>query len=137
MSEKIRVMFVEPLEKPKLITIDHTLETLQKLVGGYIQALYPWENEEEVAEVAVICNDEGKMNGSLPNRRIESEDWEDIIFGNFLITGLTADNFGSLSDELAEKYMAKFAYPEIFMRMGRHGMTCVKVGSREKPHAFE
>lgn len=33
----------------------------------------------------------------------------DIIFGDFLITGLTEENFGSLSDELIEKY-TKFFY---------------------------
>ena len=111
MSEKIRVIFVEPLEKPKLITIDHTLETLQKLVGGYIAAEYPFDDE-----VALICNDEGKINDSLPNRRLE--ECEDVIFGNFLITGLTEDSFGSLSSDLAEKYMARFEYPEIFIRIG-------------------
>ena len=34
---EIRVLLVEPGEKPKLVTIEHTLENLQKLVGGYIQ----------------------------------------------------------------------------------------------------
>lgn len=40
MAEKIRVLLVEPMEKPKLVTVDHELKNLQKLVGGYIQALY-------------------------------------------------------------------------------------------------
>ena len=67
-ADTIRVLFVEPMEKPKLINIGHTLESLQKLVGGNIEALYPWDDE-----VAVIACDESKMNGSLANRCLEDE----------------------------------------------------------------
>ena len=41
MAEKIRVLLVEPLERPRLVEVEHTLENLQKLVGGSIQAVYP------------------------------------------------------------------------------------------------
>ena len=40
MAETIRVLLVEPMEKPRLVTVPHTLENLQKLVDGYIQAVY-------------------------------------------------------------------------------------------------
>ena len=39
--ERIRVLLVEPGEKPRLVTVPHTLDELQKLVGGYIAATYP------------------------------------------------------------------------------------------------
>ena len=48
---EIRVLLVEPGEKPRLVTVEHTLENLQALVDGYIQAVYPWDDP-----VAVICN---------------------------------------------------------------------------------
>ena len=132
-TDTIRVLFVEPMEKPKLINIGHTLESLQKLVGGNIEALYPWSDE-----VAIIACDESKMNGSLANRCLEDEDNNvyDIVCGNFLITGLTETNFGSLSDEMAEKYTAKFAHPEMFFRTADKKLVCVKVGSLEQPRVL-
>ena len=46
-----------------------------------------------------------------PNRALKDNNGRtyDIIFGDFLVTGLTEENFGSLSDELIEKY-TKFFY---------------------------
>ena len=119
-ADTIRVLFVE-------------LESLQKLVGGNIEALYPWDDE-----VAVIACDESKMNGSLANRCLEDEDNNvyDIICGNFLLTGLTDTDFGSLSDEMAEKYTAKFAHPEMFFKTADKKLVCVKEGSLEQPRVL-
>ena len=132
-ADTIRVLFVEPMEKPKLINIGHTLESLQKLVGGNIEALYPWSDE-----VAIIACDESKMNGSLANRCLEDDDNNvyDIICGNFLLTGLTDTDFGSLSDEMAEKYTAKFAHPEMFFKTADKKLVCVKEGSLEQPRVL-
>ncbi len=132
-TNTIRVLLVEPMEKPKLINIEHTLESLQKLVGGNIEALYPWDYE-----VAVIACDEAKFNGSLPNRCLEDEDNNiyDIVCGNFLITGLTDTDFGGLSDEMAEKYAAKFAHQEIFFRTSDKKIVRFKVGSLEQPRVL-
>ena len=119
-TDTIRVLFVEPMEKPKLINIGHTLESLQKLVGGNIEALYPWDDE-----VAVISCDEAKMNGSLANRCLEDDD-----------NNLTETDFGGLSDEMAEKYTAKFAHPEMFFRTADKKLVCVKEGSLEQPRVL-
>ena len=112
-TEKMRVLLVEPYKRPKLVEIDHTLEIMQGLVGGTIQALYPWTDE-----VALICNDEGKLDGSLPNRSLEDDNGNiyDIVFGTFFICGLTEDNFGSLSLDLADKYADMFREPETYYR---------------------
>ena len=133
MTNTIRVLFVEPMEKPKLINIEHTLESLQKLVGGYIEAAYPWSDD-----VAIISCDNAKMNGFHANRCLEDDDNNvyDIICGNFLITGLTETDFGGLSDEMAEKYTAKFAHPEMFFRTADKKLVCVKVGSLEQPRVL-
>ena len=132
-ADTIRVLFVEPMEKPKLINIEHTLESLQKLVGGYIEAAYPWSDD-----VAIISCDNAKMNGFHANRCLEDDDNNvyDIICGNFLITGLTDTDFGSISDEMAEKYTAKFAHPEMFFRTADKKLVCIKVGSLEQPRVL-
>ena len=128
MTKTIRVLLVEPMKKPRLVTVEHTLEELQKLVGGYIEVTYPWEDE-----VGLISCDDAKFNGSAPNRCLEDYD---VIYGTFFLAGLTDDNFGDISDELAEKFAKKFAYPEIFLRTAENKVVCVKLGSPERPHAI-
>ena len=53
---------------PKLIEIEDTLEAMQSLVEGDIEEYMPFEDE-----VAIICNEEGKMNGLPLNRAVYSE----------------------------------------------------------------
>ncbi len=69
MAKEIRVLLVEPMEQPRLVTVEHSLENLQKLVDGYIQAVYPWDDL-----VAVVCDDDGIANGKFPNRLLADED---------------------------------------------------------------
>ena len=66
--EKISVILVEPGRYPKLIEIEDTLEAMQSLVEGDIEEYMPFEDE-----VAIICNEEGKMNGMPLNRAVYSE----------------------------------------------------------------
>lgn len=47
----------------------------------------------------------------------------DIIAGDFLVTGLTEDDFGSLSPELMEKFEKYFHQPEMFAHMSRSIMA--------------
>lgn len=56
-SGKISVLLVEPNKYPKMIEIDDTLEAMQEVVGGDIEEYMPFEDE-----VAIICNEEGKVN---------------------------------------------------------------------------
>lgn len=111
----ISVLLVEPGKAPKLITIKDELEAYQEMVGGYIEVLYPFEDE-----VGIICNEEGKLVGLPPNRAMFNEDGKayDIIAGKFLVVGLGEENFDSLSPKLAEKYRNKFRYPERFVMAG-------------------
>ena len=58
----MRILKIKPEHKPERADIPDTLEAMQEIVGGYIQAVYPFEEP-----VALICNEEGKLNG-LPQR---------------------------------------------------------------------
>lgn len=111
----MKILKVEPEKVPEIIDMDGTLEALQAAVGGYIEAVYPFDDP-----VAIVCNDDGKFNGMAPNRSIYDEDGEilDIIAGTFLVVGLSDDNFAALSDEMAAKYAALFGTPEAFLRSG-------------------
>ena len=113
-SGKISVLIIEPMKEPYAQEIDSGLASLQKAVGGDIEAVYPYDDP-----VALVCNEEGKLNGLQLNRALSTEDGEvyDIIAGTFMVTGLTDDNFGSLSPELQQKYAELFKQPEMFAQI--------------------
>ena len=116
-SGKISVLLVEPNKYPKMIEIDDTLEAMQAVVGGDIEEYMPFEDE-----VAIICNEEGKVNGLPPNRAVyeeNSREMQDIICGKFFVTyaPFEVERFQSLPPDLADKYREKFKYPERFMRV--------------------
>ena len=129
--ERIKVLLVEPMEEPKLIEIEHTLENLQELVGGDLQAVYPWEDPVAV----IVCDDDGKYKGYIANRILADEDGKpyDLICGPFFICGLTTENFGSISDELAKKYTEMFRFPEMFLRGEDGKVFWCRLGSGEEP----
>ena len=104
----MKILVCEPGKHPYVKEIEHTLENLQKEVGGYIQALYPFEEE-----VAVVCNEEGLfIEGLQWNRTIEKYG---PIQGTFFVCGLGVEDFTGLTDEQTEKYKALFWEPEIFI----------------------
>ena len=113
MSEKINVLLIEPGKYPKQIEIEDTLEAMQETVGGYIEEYMPFDDE-----VAIVCNEEGKMNGAELNRAIYSNDKEilDIIAGNFFIAyaPIESESFLSMPKDLMKKYEDKFRDPERF-----------------------
>ena len=65
----IDVIMVEPGKEARMMALDDNLEAMQKAVGGLIEEYIPYEDE-----VALICNDEGKMFGMPPSRAIRDED---------------------------------------------------------------
>ena len=112
--DKIRVIVCRVDERAEVIEIDDKLEAMQQVVGGLIQEYMPWEDE-----VAIICNEEGKMMGLPLNRGIRSDEGQlqDIIAGDFFIcyAPLESERFLSMPPELEEKYKEKFDLPEMFM----------------------
>ena len=130
MAEDIRVLLVEPMEKPRLVTVSHTLENLQELVGGYLQAVYPWDDP-----VGLVCDDEAMFNGKVLNRALVDEDGNpyDIVKGSFFLCGLGREDFCSISDELAEKYTERFYWPEMFMRTMDDHVVWIRLKPGEEP----
>lgn len=102
----MRVILVQPKKEPELVEIGGRLKDLQDAVGGYIEAIYPFDDE-----VCLICNEEGKLLGMEPNRPLYDEHGNvyDVICGPFIVAGLTEDNFGSLTATQAVAYMEKFS----------------------------
>ena len=55
--KKMKVVLVEPRKQARVVEIDHSLESMQKIVGGYIETFQLDD------EVFIVCNEEGKLNG--------------------------------------------------------------------------
>ncbi len=112
----MEVLLVEPGQYAKMATIGIGLDAMQATVGGDIQAVYPYDDP-----VAIICDEEGKMNGKPLNRALRDEDGDvyDIVAGTFFVCGLGEEDFASLPKELQKKYEDKFKKPEAFLKMGR------------------
>ena len=120
--DKIKVILCKPDERAEIVEIDDKLEAMQELVGGYIQEYMPWEDE-----VAIICNEEGKMTGLPLNRGIRGDDGQlqDIIAGDFFIcyAPIASERFLSMPPELEKKYKELFDLPEMFMMDGNEIQT--------------
>lgn len=112
----MKILLVEPGKEPVLKEIDGSLKSMQEIVGGIIQALYPFEEP-----VALICNDEGKLLGLPLNRALRDEEGHiyDIVAGTFFLCGAPedSDSFGSLTDGAMQAFKQRFAVPELFLNI--------------------
>ena len=109
------ILKIRPGCKPEVVTISHNLKSMQEVVGGCIEAIYPYEDT-----VALVCNDEGKLMGLPLNRAVRDPATEkvlDIIAGTFFICGLSEDDFASLTSKQIEYYSNLFRCPEVFLQM--------------------
>ena len=113
----MQVVIVEPEKKPFVQNIDDTLTSMQQIVGGTIQAVYPFEEP-----VALICNDEGKLLGLPLNRALRDEEGRiyDIVAGTFFLCAAPegSDRLESLTEEQASCFKKQFLCPQAFIMMG-------------------
>lgn len=103
----MKALLVEPMEPPRAVEISDDLATYQQLVGGLIQFVYPFPEDN----VGLVCNDEGKLLHLPPNRflRTESGVPYDVICGTFVVVGLEADHCCSLTEEQLTHYHALYS----------------------------
>lgn len=106
MKEKmIKVLKVEPGQAPAVKEIQNDLESLQAEVDGFIECVsFP-------NGCVVVCNEEGKLNGMQPNRRLGA----DIICGPFFVCDTTRNgDFSSLSKSKIAEYSQLFSEVPVF-----------------------
>ena len=115
----MRILLVEPGRVPRPAEIGDSLEDMQTVVGGHIQAVYPFEEP-----VALICNEEGKCLALPLNRvlRLDSGEIYDVIAGTFFLCAAPpdSDRFASLTEEQIARYSERFRAIELFPEV-RHG----------------
>lgn len=111
MGNQLRILSVLPQKAPVEKIIEGDLDSLQHEVHGYIEPVYPFQDN-----VCLLCNDEG-LNLNLPlNRAVRREDGSvyNVISGPFIIVGIKGEVFTSLSDEQVIKYKEYYKHPEYF-----------------------
>ncbi len=107
------ILVVEPGKVPETRDISGNLKEMQSIVGGYIQAIYPFPG------IALICNEEGWLLGLPGNRGLRDENGEvhNIIWGTFFLCGAPADgeDFVGLTPKQAKQLEKQFHTPEAFV----------------------
>lgn len=101
MSDKIKVLVVEPMQPCRVQEISTGLESMQAIVGGYIEEVTPFTDP-----VAIVCNEQGKMQGLPFNRPLVDRHGlpYDVLCGTFFIAGVEGEHFISLTEEQIQKY---------------------------------
>lgn len=86
-NRKIKVVLLEPLKMARVVEIDASINAMQEIVGGLIEAIYPFNDN-----VCLVCNDEGKINGMPLNRAVCDDNGNilDIIAGRLLSVAAVA-----------------------------------------------
>ncbi len=106
----MKVLIVEPGEKPKPAEVANSIEAKQAIVGGLIEMVIPPIHSDDAV---LICNEEGKLLNLKPNRPICLADGTpyDIICGTFLICRAPADSedFEGLTDQQVEFYSEMYS----------------------------
>ncbi len=104
----MKAVVVRRGEKPVLEEIGEKLEDMQAVVGGYIQEIMPWKDD-----VALVCNEEGKLYGWPVNRIVTDGSGRllDAICGTFFLCYARpeSEEFLSMPEDLAEKYIRMFS----------------------------
>ena len=122
------VLKVEPEKAPERVEISGDLESMQQIVGGSVQAIYPFEEP-----IALICNEEGKLNGLPLNRALRDEDGKiyDVIAGTFFLCGAPPEeaSFTSLTEYRLQDLETRFHTPELFFRLNGRLVSIPLVGS--------
>ena len=104
-KQKITVLVVEPCKEAYTKEVG-SLEEMQALVGGYIEAVPLSEKEPVVA----VVNEDGKNLGLPYNRPLNDDNGivYDILCGTFFVAGAGEEDFVSLTDDQIRRYKEKY-----------------------------
>jgi hypothetical protein len=105
--EKIRVMLVKADSDVLTVTdhFEHSLENMQKAVGGYIEAVRVTD------DIVMWLNEEGKLNDLEPNFNLNGVGGLaiDVVVGDVVITGTNEEgDTTSLTAENVEELKKRF-----------------------------
>ena len=97
----MRSIYVEPVKDPRIVQIQHTLTHLQALVGGMIEVVEAFDDQD----VVIVCDECGRNDGKSVNRVIN--DRIDNC-GSFFICGYNDSALCSIPEPKLFKYFSMF-----------------------------
>ena len=89
MKKKIKVIYIEPGRDPEFRTINNTLEAMQILVKGYIEAV------TVASDMVIVCNEEGRLRNMPYNRELSGLSF----FGPVVLVGTKGEDFADVPFE--------------------------------------
>lgn len=109
----MRILVVEPTKDPYVKEIDGSLERMRAIVGGYIQAVEPFEDPN----VLLVCNEDGKILGLPENRFLRDKDGRpyDIVRGTFFLAQSSGERLCSLADKHIQTYTRLYTREKLFV----------------------
>ena len=122
----MNVLVVEPGHLPYEKEVPDELECLQAIVGGRIEAIYPFEDH-----VALVCNADRDGERLEFNRTITERQYGGI-FGTFFICGLGAESFASLTPEQVKTYKKRFQKAETILAVSKGNPIIARVDAIPK-----
>ena len=121
----MKILLILPGKRPVRKEICGSLNSMQEIVGGPIQILYPFQDP-----VALICHEEGKLLGLPLNRSLRDDCGQiyDAIAGTFFLCGAPpdSDHLDSIPEELISKYQERSTFREVFIQLNGR-VVCIPV----------
>lgn len=125
----MRILVVEPAKDPYVKEIDGSLQSMQELVGGYIETVFPFEDPETI----LVCNEEGKLQNLPENRFLRDSQGRpyDLIRGTFFFAGVNDADLCSLTDKQIQTYTQLYRREKLFVMKRGRTMKQAKKGEQE------
>lgn len=99
----MKVLYFKVGEVPSVIEVDESLESLQDLVGGYLEVV----KIPSFSKVILVCNEEGRLLSLQPNKILKSI--RETIYGDFFICEYDGEEMCSISSEMTNDLSNLFA----------------------------
>ncbi len=97
----MRVLLVCCEKEPRIVNILHELSELQRLVGGMIEVVEPFDDD-----IALVC-DENSRSGEKPVNRVINDHME--ICGDFFLCGYGETGLEDMPEAKIFKYASMFS----------------------------
>ncbi len=100
MKGKIKVLVLSPDKEPEVREIENELETVQGIVGGYVEARY-WSTAT-TGLVVILCDEDGK----LKEKPICMAIGPHLFVGTIVLASQKGYELASLTQEQIKKWTA-------------------------------